>query len=71
MYEKESVGSDETDERIRVHKLTLGTMPSAMPTSMIYYQEKSRGNGHGWEDLESQTSLGMPRPVHNAPGTAM
>lgn len=51
---------DETNDRVCLNKLTLDTMPSAMPTSLSYYQDKSRNHGKGWQDLESQASISIP-----------
>ena len=31
-------------------------MPSGMPSSLSYYQDKGRNHGNGWENLESQAS---------------
>lgn len=41
-------------------------MPSAMPSSLSYYQNKGRNDGKGWEDLESQASRSIPEKVHVA-----
>ena len=41
-------------------------MPSAMPSSLSYYQIKGRNHGKGWEDLESQASMSIPEKVHVA-----
>lgn len=41
-------------------------MPSAMPSSLSYYQDKGRNHGKGWEDLESQASMSIPEKVHLA-----
>ena len=41
-------------------------MPSAMPSSLSYYQNKGRNHGKGWEDLESQASMSIPEKVHVA-----
>ena len=51
---------NDSDDQIRLNKLTLGTMPSAMPSSLSYYQEKGKRHDEDWNDLESQTSLSIP-----------
>lgn len=39
-------------------------MPSAMPSSLSFYQDKDRRHGKGWEDLESQASILNPEMAH-------
>ena len=41
-------------------------MPSAMPSSLSYYQDKGKSHGKGWEDLESQASTSNLEKVHVA-----
>ena len=41
-------------------------MPSAMPSSLSYYQNKGRNHGEGWEDLESQAIMSSPEKVRAA-----
>ena len=41
-------------------------MPSAMPSSLSYYQDKVRNHGKWWEDLEPQACLSSPEKVHIA-----
>ncbi len=41
-------------------------MPSAMPSSMSYYKDKSRSHGNGWEDLESQARTPSPEKANIA-----
>lgn len=41
-------------------------MPSALPSSLSYYQDKGTTHGKGWEDLESQASMSSPEKVHVA-----
>lgn len=41
-------------------------MPSALPSSLSYYQEKGRTHGKGWEELESQASKSSTEKVHSA-----
>ena len=40
-------------------------MPSTLPSSLSYYQEKGRNHGKGWDDSESQVSMSIPEKVHN------
>lgn len=56
----------DTDDQVQLNKLTLNTMPSAMPSSLSYYQDKGRNHGKGWEDLESRASMSIPEKVHLA-----
>ena len=35
-------------------------MPSALPSSLSYYQGKNGNHGNGWENLESHTDLSSP-----------
>ena len=50
-------------------------MPSAMPSRMSYYQEKSGYfRGDGWDDLESRGSIMSPGRVYvpvDTPGMVM
>lgn len=62
----ETTPANDTDDQVRLHKLTLNTMPSAMPSSLSYYQNKGRHHGEGWEDLESLASISSPEKVHVA-----
>lgn len=41
-------------------------MPSNLPSSLSYYQGKSRDHGKGWEDLESRAGILSPQKVHVA-----
>ncbi len=41
-------------------------MPSAMPSSMSYYKDKSRSHGNGWEDFESQARTPSPEKANIA-----
>ena len=68
---KETPASDSSDDQVHQNKLTLNTMPSAMPSSMSYYQEKARKDGTGWEDLESQVSTPPPRVEENVRSVAI
>lgn len=64
-YEKQSEESD-GDGQARLNKLTLGTLPTALPTSMTYYREQGEKQSNEWEDLESQKAIGMPSEVNGA-----
>lgn len=35
-----------------------------MPSSMSYYQNKSRNHDKGWEKLESQAGMSSPEKMH-------
>ena len=48
------------DDGIRLNKLTLNTMPSALPSSLSYYQGKIGNHGKGWENLEPHINLSSP-----------
>lgn len=39
-------------------------MPSALPSSMSYYQNKGRNHGKGWDDSESQIRMSVPEKTH-------
>ena len=45
-------------------------MPSALPSSLSYYQEKGRNHEKGWDDSEPQVSMSIPEkvPVMEAEG---
>lgn len=62
-YRTRSQSYRETSENTPANdtnKLTLNTMPSAMPSSLSSYQDK----GKGWENLKSQASMSSPEMVH-------
>ena len=61
----ENTPARDSDDRVRLQKLTLNTMPSAMPSSMSYYQKGMDHDGR-WDDLESQVSVPSPEKVHVA-----
>ena len=41
-------------------------MPSAMPSSLSYYQPQGDSHGKDWADLESQASTAIPEKAHLA-----
>ncbi|KAL6719217.1 hypothetical protein ACLMJK_003454 [Lecanora helva] len=57
---------NQSDDRVHFNKLTLNNMPSAMPSSMTYYQHHGNNDGEEWEDLESQASTMVPEKAHIA-----
>ena len=54
------------DDQIHLNKLTLNTMPSAMPSSLSYYWDKGNNRDNGWKNLETQASISSPEKVHIA-----
>jgi len=56
--------ANDADNQVRFNKLTLNTMPSAIPSSPYYYQDKGRNHGKGWEYSKSQASMSSPEKVH-------
>ena len=64
-YKKQSAESGGDSEQARLNKLTLGTLPGTLPTSMTYYREQGEKQSNDWEqDLESQKTIGMPSKVY-------
>ena len=59
-----NIPANDIDDGIRLNKLTLITMPSAMPSSLSYYQGKVGSHGKGWENLESHINLSSPEKAH-------
>lgn len=62
----ENTPANDTDDPVRLNKLSLNTMPTAMPSSWSYYQDKGRNHGKRWEDLEPQACMSSPEKVHIA-----
>lgn len=60
----EKATSNDANDRVRLNKLTLNTMPSALPSSLSYYQVKGGNHGEGWDESESQVSMSIPEKVH-------
>ena len=55
----------DSEDGVGLTKLTIGTMPSAMPTSLSYYQTKGLQDIERWEDLESQSSTVVGKEAYS------
>ena len=58
---------DNAGERARLHPLTLNTMPSSIPSSFAYYQDRASDHCTGAEDVESQASSSNPMVDEHLP----
>lgn len=52
--------ASDTDDQVRLYKVTLKIMPSAMPSSLPYYKDRRSIDDKRWQDLESQATMSSP-----------